>query len=62
MVQRWDCMVDGARFGFLSFKILSSSPCFVGTGIVLETGVVLGGGHWALAADLLDNLGKTVSA
>lgn len=58
MVQGWDCVGWSKTSIFLSFKILTYSPCFVGPGIVGEKEDSLGGGDWTLAADLLDNFGQ----
>ena len=44
MVQGWDCVGWSKTSIFLSFKILTYSPCFVGPGIVGEKEDSLGGG------------------
>ena len=50
----------GQELYFLSFKLLSYNPHFVGSGFVLEEDI-LGGGDWILVTDLLDDFGQTVS-
>ena len=58
MVQEGNCAVGWARLACFPSKILSYSPSFVGTGIVVEKQDVLGGVDWALAGNLSADFGQ----